>query len=206
MPPHSGKGESDFRFYFKVFCLVRATFVTCHGNICVFVLRCGACSSSGARASHGFDWSHIDYGLRLALEEQVYVLSSTCRGQKETLSFKGFLFDDVHFLSTKGKRAPKEHMTSLTGIVQVWDFSAAQAYQCVCGSCLLLRLTVLLIVSAADWWKNMKQLLPSKMMEAEDSVRYSSSEVGRLTGRGAVPRLHAEPAGNLYSEHACNSH
>ncbi|XP_041662528.1 discoidin, CUB and LCCL domain-containing protein 2 [Cheilinus undulatus] len=45
-----------------------------------------------------------------------------------------------------------------------------------------------------DWWKSMKQLLPSKMVEAEDSVRYSSSEVGRLTGRGAVPRLHAEPA------------
>ncbi|CAB1417736.1 unnamed protein product [Pleuronectes platessa] len=45
-----------------------------------------------------------------------------------------------------------------------------------------------------DWWKSMKQLLPSKMVESEDSVRYSSSEVGRLTGRGAVPRLHAEPA------------
>ncbi|XP_076602674.1 discoidin, CUB and LCCL domain-containing protein 2 isoform X2 [Chaetodon auriga] len=45
-----------------------------------------------------------------------------------------------------------------------------------------------------DWWKSMKQLLPSKMVETEDSVRYSSSEVGRLTGRGAVPRLHAEPA------------
>ncbi|XP_068561150.1 discoidin, CUB and LCCL domain-containing protein 2 [Cebidichthys violaceus] len=45
-----------------------------------------------------------------------------------------------------------------------------------------------------DWWKSMKQLLPSKMVETEDSVRYSSSEVGRLSGRGAVPRLHAEPA------------
>lgn len=41
----------------------------------------------------------------------------------------------------------------------------------------------------------MKQLLPSKMVEAEESVRYSSSEVGRLAGRGAVPRIHAEPAG-----------
>lgn len=41
----------------------------------------------------------------------------------------------------------------------------------------------------------MKQLLPSKVVETEESVRYSSSEVGRLTGRGAVPRLHAEPAG-----------
>ncbi|XP_053732448.1 discoidin, CUB and LCCL domain-containing protein 2 [Synchiropus splendidus] len=45
-----------------------------------------------------------------------------------------------------------------------------------------------------DWWKSMKQLLPSKMVETEDSVRYSSSEVGRLAARGAVPRLHAEPA------------
>ncbi|XP_051938211.1 discoidin, CUB and LCCL domain-containing protein 2 [Hippocampus zosterae] len=43
-----------------------------------------------------------------------------------------------------------------------------------------------------DWWKSMKQLLPSKMVDAE--VRYSSSEVGRLTTRGAVPRLYAEPA------------
>lgn len=47
----------------------------------------------------------------------------------------------------------------------------------------------------ADWWKSMKQLLPSKIVETEESVRYSSSEVGRLTDRGAVPRLHAEPAG-----------
>ncbi|XP_077584906.1 discoidin, CUB and LCCL domain-containing protein 2 [Stigmatopora nigra] len=45
-----------------------------------------------------------------------------------------------------------------------------------------------------DWWKSMKQLLPSKMVEVEESVRYSSSEVGRLTARGAVPRLPAEPA------------
>lgn len=46
----------------------------------------------------------------------------------------------------------------------------------------------------------MKQLLPSKMVETEDSVRYSSSEVGRLAARGAVPRLHAEPAGKQRSE------
>ncbi|XP_057708396.1 discoidin, CUB and LCCL domain-containing protein 2 [Corythoichthys intestinalis] len=46
----------------------------------------------------------------------------------------------------------------------------------------------------SDWWKSMKQLLPSKLVEVEDTVRYSSSEVGRLTSRGAVPRLHAEPA------------
>ncbi|MEQ2282229.1 hypothetical protein AMECASPLE_038419 [Ameca splendens] len=41
------------------------------------------------------------------------------------------------------------------------------------------------------WWKSMKQLLPSKMVDTEDSVRYSTPEVGRLTGRSAVPRLHA---------------
>lgn len=45
-----------------------------------------------------------------------------------------------------------------------------------------------------DWWKSMKQLLPSKMAEGEESVRYSSSEVGRLRGRGDTPRLVAEPA------------
>ncbi|CAG5865793.1 unnamed protein product [Menidia menidia] len=45
-----------------------------------------------------------------------------------------------------------------------------------------------------DWWKSMKQLLPSKMVEAEDPVRYSRSEVGRLAGRGAVPSLHTQPA------------
>uniref|UniRef100_A0A3B4A5Y1 Uncharacterized protein n=1 Tax=Periophthalmus magnuspinnatus TaxID=409849 RepID=A0A3B4A5Y1_9GOBI len=44
------------------------------------------------------------------------------------------------------------------------------------------------------WWKSMKQLLPSKMVDTDETVRYSSSEVGRLTGRGAVPILHAEPA------------
>uniref|UniRef100_A0A3P9NNH9 Discoidin, CUB and LCCL domain containing 2 n=1 Tax=Poecilia reticulata TaxID=8081 RepID=A0A3P9NNH9_POERE len=44
------------------------------------------------------------------------------------------------------------------------------------------------------WWKSMKQLLPSKMMETEDSVRYSTPEVSRLAGRSAVPSLHAEPA------------
>ncbi|KAM8856445.1 discoidin, CUB and LCCL domain-containing protein 2 [Spinachia spinachia] len=45
-----------------------------------------------------------------------------------------------------------------------------------------------------DWWKSMKQLLPSRMVETEDAVRYSRSEVGRLTGGGSGPRLHAEPA------------
>uniref|UniRef100_A0A8C7RGL3 Discoidin, CUB and LCCL domain containing 2 n=1 Tax=Oncorhynchus mykiss TaxID=8022 RepID=A0A8C7RGL3_ONCMY len=45
-----------------------------------------------------------------------------------------------------------------------------------------------------DWWKSMKQFLPSKMAEGEQSVRYCSSEVGRLRGRGIAPRLQAKPA------------
>ncbi|XP_054642335.1 discoidin, CUB and LCCL domain-containing protein 2 [Dunckerocampus dactyliophorus] len=45
-----------------------------------------------------------------------------------------------------------------------------------------------------DWWKSMKQLLPAKMVDADDSVRYCSSEVGRMAARGAVSRIHAEPA------------
>uniref|UniRef100_A0A8C8EUK4 Discoidin, CUB and LCCL domain containing 2 n=1 Tax=Oncorhynchus tshawytscha TaxID=74940 RepID=A0A8C8EUK4_ONCTS len=44
------------------------------------------------------------------------------------------------------------------------------------------------------WWKSMKQFLPSKMAEGEQSVRYCSSEVGRLRGRGIAPRLQAKPA------------
>ncbi|XP_056145520.1 discoidin, CUB and LCCL domain-containing protein 2 [Lampris incognitus] len=46
-----------------------------------------------------------------------------------------------------------------------------------------------------DWWKSMKQLLPTKMAEGEDLVRYSrSSDVGRLRGGSTVPSLHPEPA------------
>lgn len=82
-------------------------------------------------------------------------------------------------------------MTSLTGTVQVPQSPKSHGS----GSRLSAPLTLPLSVCAADWWKSMKQLLPSKMVEAEDSVRYSSSEVGRLAGRGAVPRIHAEPAG-----------
>ncbi|XP_061092739.1 discoidin, CUB and LCCL domain-containing protein 2 [Conger conger] len=45
------------------------------------------------------------------------------------------------------------------------------------------------------WWKGMKQLLPSKMAEGEDSVvRYSNTEVGRLRGRQGAPVLLTEPA------------
>lgn len=42
-----------------------------------FALRCGVCSSSGARVGHGSDCSHLDCGLCLALEEQVCVLINT---------------------------------------------------------------------------------------------------------------------------------
>ncbi|XP_031436912.1 discoidin, CUB and LCCL domain-containing protein 2 [Clupea harengus] len=42
------------------------------------------------------------------------------------------------------------------------------------------------------WWKSMKQLLPSKLSEGEECVRYSSSgQVGRLR---ANQRIHTEPA------------
>lgn len=89
-------------------------------------------------------------------------------------------------------------MTFLTGIAQVRHASVHADWS---PSLFFYNKNVLvqLTVSTADWWKSMKQLLPSKMVETEDSVRYSSSEVGRLTGRGAVPRLHAEPAGKSSS-------
>lgn len=86
-------------------------------------------------------------------------------------------------------------MTSLSGTAQVPKSRLPLAHGS--GSRLPVPLTrSSLALCAADWWKSMKQLLPSKMVEAEDSVRYSSSsEVGRLAGRGAVPRIHAETAG-----------
>lgn len=73
-----------------------------------------------------------------------------------------------------------------------WDRTGLSS---ICMMSLSWRLCVSCCFCAADWWKSMKQLLPSRMMEMEDSIRYSTSEVGRLSGRGAVPRLHAEPAG-----------
>uniref|UniRef100_A0A3P9M6M6 Discoidin, CUB and LCCL domain containing 2 n=1 Tax=Oryzias latipes TaxID=8090 RepID=A0A3P9M6M6_ORYLA len=44
-----------------------------------------------------------------------------------------------------------------------------------------------------DWWKSMKQLFPSKILDSEESNRYANG-VDLLTGRVAVPRVHAEPA------------
>ncbi|XP_069563154.1 discoidin, CUB and LCCL domain-containing protein 2 isoform X1 [Brachyistius frenatus] len=82
-----------------------------------------------------------------------------------------------------------------------WDRTGTSSLLSAAARCVsmsfpssLVQLCGSLCASVADWWKSMKQLLPSKMVETEDSVRYSSSEVGRLTGRDAVPRLHAEPA------------
>ncbi|KAG5852666.1 discoidin, CUB and LCCL domain-containing protein 2 isoform X2 [Anguilla anguilla] len=47
----------------------------------------------------------------------------------------------------------------------------------------------------AGWWKGVKQLLPSKMAEGEESVvRYSSTEVARLRGGESAPVLQTEPA------------
>ncbi|RVE58282.1 hypothetical protein OJAV_G00207660 [Oryzias javanicus] len=46
---------------------------------------------------------------------------------------------------------------------------------------------------STDWWKSMKQLLPSKMLETEENSRYTD-DGDLLTGRVAVPRVHAEPA------------
>ncbi|XP_069034949.1 discoidin, CUB and LCCL domain-containing protein 2 [Lepisosteus oculatus] len=47
----------------------------------------------------------------------------------------------------------------------------------------------------AGWWKGMKQFLPTKGSEVEESpVRYSSSEVSRLRAREGAPVLQAEPA------------
>lgn len=40
----------------------------------------------------------------------------------------------------------------------------------------------------------MKQLFPSKILDSEESNRYANG-VDLLTGRVAVPRVHAEPAG-----------
>ncbi|XP_036830963.1 discoidin, CUB and LCCL domain-containing protein 2 isoform X1 [Oncorhynchus mykiss] len=60
--------------------------------------------------------------------------------------------------------------------------------------CVCVCLDVYCVCLCPDWWKSMKQFLPSKMAEGEESVRYSSSEVGRLRVRGNTPRLRAEPA------------
>lgn len=91
-----------------------------------------------------------------------------------------------------GKRTVKAHMIFLIGTAQV--SKCIHQLISLCKHSYLLMFT---FASAIDWWKSMKQLLPSKMVETDDSVRYSISEVGRLTGSGAVPRLHAEPAGTV---------
>ncbi|XP_067849223.1 discoidin, CUB and LCCL domain-containing protein 2 [Heptranchias perlo] len=47
----------------------------------------------------------------------------------------------------------------------------------------------------AGWWKGMKQFLPAKNAEPDDtSVRYSSSEMNRLRARNASAMIQTEPA------------
>ncbi|KAG7253169.1 hypothetical protein CRUP_012361 [Coryphaenoides rupestris] len=61
---------------------------------------------------------------------------------------------------------------------------------------LVMTLTALILTAVCAWcWKSsMKQLLPSKMAERDDSSVSYSSDVGRLRGRVIAPRLHTEPA------------
>ena len=47
------------------------------------------------------------------------------------------------------------------------------------------------------WWKGMKQFLPAKSAEHEETpVRYSSSEVNHLSPREVTAVLQADSAGN----------
>ena len=47
------------------------------------------------------------------------------------------------------------------------------------------------------WWKGMKQFLPAKSTEHEETpVRYSSSEVNHLSPREVTAVLQADSAGN----------
>uniref|UniRef100_A0A4W3K6W3 Discoidin, CUB and LCCL domain containing 2 n=1 Tax=Callorhinchus milii TaxID=7868 RepID=A0A4W3K6W3_CALMI len=51
------------------------------------------------------------------------------------------------------------------------------------------------IVSLAGWWKGMKQFLPAKTAEPEESdVRYTSSEMSRLRARDVGKLIQTEPA------------
>lgn len=47
------------------------------------------------------------------------------------------------------------------------------------------------------WWKGMKQFLPAKSVEHEETpVRYSSSEVNHLSPREVTTMLQTDSAGN----------
>lgn len=104
-----------------------------------------------------------------------------------------FVFFALLTLLVSGRKKTSEGTYDLPHLDSTGTSSPCRTAQFawMCFVDLLLHLCA----SVADWWKSMKQLLPSKMVETEDSVRYSSSEVSRLTGRGVVPGLHAEPAG-----------
>lgn len=50
------------------------------------------------------------------------------------------------------------------------------------------------------WWKGMKQFLPAKSVEHEETpVRYSSSEVNHLSAREVTTMLQTDSAGNSWS-------
>lgn len=135
--------------------------------------------------------------LCLPLEEQVCifflrVFVFVFGGGVGFFVFFGFFFALLTLL-VSGRKKTSEGTYDLPHLDSTGTSSPCRTAQFawMCFVDLLLHLCA----SVADWWKSMKQLLPSKMVETEDSVRYSSSEVSRLTGRGVVPGLHAEPAG-----------
>lgn len=155
--------------------------------MCIFPhFRCDSGSSPGSRVGHGPD-SHPDCGLCLSLEEQVFIFFFL----QVFVSFLVFFPHLTLLVSDRKKTSEGTYdLPHLDGTGMSSPCRTAQ-FTWMCFVDLLLHLCA----SVADWWKSMKQLLPSKMVETEDSVRYSSSEVSRLTGRGVVPGLHAEPAG-----------
>ena len=68
--------------------------------------------------------------------------------------------------------------------------------------CYISNIAFSLMVSLAydhheGWWKGMKQFLPAKSVEHEETpVRYSSSEVNHLSPREVPTMLQADSAGN----------
>lgn len=157
--------------------------------------RCDSGSSPGSRVGHGRD-SHTDCVLCLPLEEQVFIFFLrvfVCLFLGGGWFFVFFFFFALLTLLVSGRKKTSEGTYDLPHLDSTGTSSPCRTAQFawMCFVDLLLHLCA----SVADWWKSMKQLLPSKMVETEDSVRYSSSEVSRLTGRGVVPGLHAEPAG-----------
>lgn len=145
-----------------------------------------------------WSWSWLSYWLCAVLatgRTGIHLLSSclcVCLFLGGWVFFFCFFFALLTLL-VSGRKKTSEGTYDLPHLDSTGTSSPCRTAQFawMCFVDLLLHLCA----SVADWWKSMKQLLPSKMVETEDSVRYSSSEVSRLTGRGVVPGLHAEPAG-----------